>query len=141
MSNAVQARRPMPVAARRPAAAAPKRQKKVPAKSLAVFTRQLSVMIDAGLPLVQCLELLAKEEPHKGLSSAVQKVQTDVEAGASLAESMSRQPQAFNLLFTHMVAAGESAVAGEVGFPDAFHFSRVFRSVLGLSPAAFRGLR
>jgi type IV pilus assembly protein PilC len=58
---------------------------------------------------VQCLELLAKEEPHKGLSSAVQKVQTDVEAGASLAESMSRQPQAFNLLFTHMVAAGESA--------------------------------
>ena len=56
-------------ARRRPVAAkATKRSRRVPAKSLAVFTRQLSVMIDAGLPLVQCLELLAREEPNKGLA-------------------------------------------------------------------------
>src|SRR5688500_2449190 len=100
------------VAARRApvvAAAAPKRKKRVKAKTLAIFTRQLSVMIDAGLPLVQCLELLAKEEPDKKLAEAVRYVRQDLEAGASLAEAMSRQPQAFNPLFTHMVAAGEAA--------------------------------
>lgn len=84
------------------------RRKNVPAKNLAVFTRQLSVMIDAGLPLVQCLELLAKEEPNPRLAAAITQVQADVEAGASLAEAMERQPQAFNPLFTHMVSAGEA---------------------------------
>lgn len=84
------------------------RQRKVPSKNLAVFTRQLSVMIDAGLPLVQCLELLSKEEPDKRLADAVKRVQSDVEAGASLAEAMERQPHAFNSLFTHMVSAGEA---------------------------------
>ncbi len=88
--------------------AKPSRQRRVPPKSLAVFTRQLSVMTDAGLPLVQCLELLAKEEPNVRLAAAVRKVQSDVEAGASLAEAMARQPHAFNPLFTHMVAAGEA---------------------------------
>jgi len=111
MSGAGASSRAASVAApRRAAAAVPsKRARRVPAKSLAVFTRQLSVMIDAGLPLVQCLELLAKEEPEKRLASAVRAVRTDVEAGASLAEAMTRQPHAFNALFTHMVAAGESA--------------------------------
>lgn len=100
-----------PVAARRGAAVAQPQQKKrrIPAKSLAIFTRQLSVMIDAGLPLVQCLELLAKEEPNKRLAEAVRLVRKDLEAGASLAEAMSRQPYAFNTLFTQMVAAGEAA--------------------------------
>ncbi|MBK9238809.1 MAG: type II secretion system F family protein [Acidobacteria bacterium] len=111
MSGAGATQRVASVAApRRAAAPVPsKRARKVPAKSLAVFTRQLSVMIDAGLPLVQCLELLAKEEPEKRLASAVRAVRADVEAGASLAEAMTRQPHAFNALFTHMVAAGESA--------------------------------
>jgi len=100
-----------PVAARRAPVAAPvaKRKKKIGAKTLAIFTRQLSVMIDAGLPLVQCLDLLAKEEPDKKLAEAVRYVRQDLEAGASLAEAMSRQPHAFNPLFTHMVAAGEAA--------------------------------
>ena len=99
------------VATRRAAVAAPapKRKKRIGAKTLAIFTRQLSVMIDAGLPLVQCLDLLAKEEPDKKLAEAVRYVRQDLEAGASLAEAMSRQPQAFNPLFTHMVAAGEAA--------------------------------
>lgn len=87
---------------------APSRQRKVPAKNLAVFTRQLSVMIDAGLPLVQCLEMLSKEEPNAKLATAIKMVQRDVEAGMSLAEAMERQPHAFNALFTHMVAAGEA---------------------------------
>ena len=63
------------------AAPAPKKEgsvRRVPAKNLAIFTRQFSVMIDAGLPLVQCLELLAKEEPNKRLYDAVEKVKTDV---------------------------------------------------------------
>ena len=100
------------VAARRTPVAVPvvnKRKKKIGAKTLAIFTRQLSVMIDAGLPLVQCLDLLAKEEPDKKLAEAVRYVRQDLEAGASLAEAMSRQPHAFNPLFTHMVAAGEAA--------------------------------
>lgn len=95
----------------RPAQARPKppsRQRRVPAKNLAVFTRQLSVMIDAGLPLVQCLEMLSKEEPNAKLGAAIKMVQRDVEAGMSLAEAMERQPHAFNPLFTHMVSAGEA---------------------------------
>ncbi len=87
---------------------APRRQRRVPSKNLAVMTRQLSVMIDAGLPLVQCLELLAKEEPDARLAKAIGLVQRDVEAGMSLAEAMERQPHAFNPLFTHMIAAGEA---------------------------------
>jgi len=82
--------------------------KKVAAKNVAVFTRQFSVMIDAGLPLVQCLELLAKEEPDKRLSDAVEKVKTDVEGGSSLADAMQKRPYAFDSLFTNMVAAGEA---------------------------------
>jgi len=101
---------PAPAVVRRVPPPAPAgRKRKVPAKSLAVFTRQLSVMIDAGLPLVQCLDLLAKEEPDKRLAEAVRLVRQDIEAGASLAEAMARQPHAFNPLFTHMVAAGETA--------------------------------
>jgi type IV pilus assembly protein PilC len=82
--------------------------RKVSARSLAIFTRQFSVMIDAGLPLVQCLELLAKEEPDKRLAAAIDKVKQDVEGGASLAESMGRRPFAFDPLYTNMVAAGEA---------------------------------
>ena len=87
---------------------APKGGKAVPAKNLAIFTRQFSVMIDAGLPLVQCLELLAKEEPDKMLSGAIDSVKNDVEAGSSLAEAMTKRPYAFDALYTNMVAAGEA---------------------------------
>ena len=85
-----------------------KKYKRVSARSLAIFTRQFSVMIDAGLPLVQCLELLAKEEPDKKLAAAIDATRADVEAGASLADAMGKRPYAFNHLFTHMVAAGEA---------------------------------
>src|SRR5688572_26623033 len=84
------------------------RLRRVPDRNLAIFTRQFSVMIDAGLPLVQCLELLAKEEPDKRLAFAIDEVRADVEAGASLAEAMQKRSNAFDSLYTNMVAAGEA---------------------------------
>ncbi len=91
-----------------PAARKEERYRRVPAKNLAIFTRQFSVMVDAGLPLVQCLELLAKEEPDKRLATAIDQVRQDLEGGASLADAMSKRPYAFDSLYTNMVAAGEA---------------------------------
>jgi type IV pilus assembly protein PilC len=87
---------------------APKGGKSVPAKNLAIFTRQFSVMIDAGLPLVQCLDILGKQEPHKNFSAVILKVREDVEAGAALADSMKRHPKTFDALYSNMIAAGEA---------------------------------
>ena len=81
---------------------------KVPAKNLAIFVRQFSVMIDAGLPLVQCLDILGKQEPHKGFSAVILKTREDVEAGAALADAMKKHPKTFDALFTNMIAAGEA---------------------------------
>ena len=89
-------------------AAKEEKYRRIPTKSLAVFTRQFSVMIDSGLPLVQGLELLSKEEPDKKLADAIDKVRVDVEAGMSLAEAMEKRPYAFDALYTSMVAAGEA---------------------------------
>ena len=82
--------------------------KSVPAKNLAIFTRQFSVMIDAGLPLVQCLEILGKQEPNKHFAAAILKVREDVEAGAALADAMKRHPKTFDALYSNMIAAGEA---------------------------------
>jgi type IV pilus assembly protein PilC len=91
-----------------PAAKKEEKYRRVPDRNLAVFTRQFSVMIDAGLPLVQCLELLGKEEPDKRLATAIANTRSDVEAGATLADSMKKRDYAFDALFTHMIAAGEA---------------------------------
>jgi type IV pilus assembly protein PilC len=80
----------------------------VPAKNLAVFTRQFSVMIDAGLPLVQCLDILGNQEDHKYFSQVILQTRTDVEGGLSLAEAMKRHPKVFDGLFCNMIAAGEA---------------------------------
>jgi type IV pilus assembly protein PilC len=82
--------------------------RKVPSKNLAIFTRQFSVMIDAGLPLVQCLDILGRQEPHKGFAERILATRTDVESGASLADAMRRHPKAFDTLYVNMVAAGEA---------------------------------
>jgi type IV pilus assembly protein PilC len=84
------------------------RGKAVPSKSLAVFTRQFSVMIDAGLPLVQCLDILGRQEPHKNFAEVIVKTRTDVESGATLADAMRKSPRAFDQLYVNMVAAGEA---------------------------------
>jgi len=86
----------------------PRLPQRVSAKRLAVFTRQFSVMLDAGLPLVQCLEILGEQEENKTFAQIIDKVRTDVEAGASLAEAMRRHPKAFDDLFVNMIAAGEA---------------------------------
>jgi type IV pilus assembly protein PilC len=82
--------------------------KKVSAKNLAVFTRQFSVMIDAGLPLVQCLDILGTQEEDKNFAAVILDTRTSVESGASLAEAMKRHPKTFDALFTNMIAAGEA---------------------------------
>jgi type IV pilus assembly protein PilC len=99
-------------AAKARAEAKPKAAKKggvkVPSKNLAIFTRQFSVMIDAGLPLVQCLDILGKQEPHKGFSSVILKTREDVEGGAALADAMKKHPKTFDTLYSNMIAAGEA---------------------------------
>src|SRR5580693_7301046 len=80
----------------------------VDSKELAVFTRQFSVMIDAGLPLVQCLEILANQQEHKNFAKILLQVRQDVEAGSTLADAMRRHPKAFDDLYVNMVAAGEA---------------------------------
>jgi type IV pilus assembly protein PilC len=82
--------------------------KKVAAKNLAVFTRQFSVMIDAGLPLVQCLDILGSQEEDKNFAFVILATRTAVESGASLADAMRQHPKTFDPLFTNMIAAGEA---------------------------------
>src|SRR5437667_8847488 len=100
-----------PVAAKADAKAKDKKPalgKRVAAKNLAVFTRQFSVMIDAGLPLVQCLDILGNQEEDKNFSAVILQTRSDVEAGASLADAMRKHPKTFDPLFTNMIAAGEA---------------------------------
>src|SRR5881227_3608619 len=75
---------------------------------VAIFTRQFSVMIDAGLPLVQCLEILASQQENKVFKRALIQIRQDVESGSNLADSMRKHPKIFNDLYTNMVAAGEA---------------------------------
>ncbi len=91
-------------------AATPKkiRKKAAPARNLAVFTRQFSVMIDSGLPLVQCLEILGTQEEDKNFSAVILQTRADVEGGASLADAMKKHPRTFDALYSNMIAAGEA---------------------------------
>ena len=86
----------------------PKLRRGVNEKTIAIFTRQFSVMIDAGLPLVQCLQILGEQQEHKAFQRVILQVREDVEAGSSLANAMKKHPQAFSDLFVNMVAAGEA---------------------------------
>jgi len=88
--------------------ALPKLGGSVPSKDLAIFVRQFSVMIDAGLPLVQCLEILGSQQENKNFAKILQQTRMDVEGGASLADAMRKHPKAFDDLFTNMIAAGEA---------------------------------
>ncbi len=83
-------------------------RKKVKAKDLSIFTRQFSVMIDAGLPLVQCLEILAQQQDNKFFQQTLLQVRQDVEEGSTLAAAMARHPRVFDQLYANMVEAGET---------------------------------
>ncbi|HPW54968.1 MAG: type II secretion system F family protein [Thermoanaerobaculaceae bacterium] len=88
--------------------ALPKVRGGVSDKALAVFTRQFSVMIDAGLPLVQCLQILGEQQENKAFQHIILQVREDVETGSSLANALKKHPQAFSDLYVNMVAAGEA---------------------------------
>jgi type IV pilus assembly protein PilC len=83
-------------------------RKRVKSKDLSVFTRQFSVMIDAGLPLVQCLEILAQQQDNKFFQQTLLQVRQDVEEGSTLAAAMARHSRVFDQLYSNMVEAGET---------------------------------
>ena len=83
-------------------------RKKVKSKDLAIFTRQFSVMIDAGLPLVQCLDILSQQQQNKYFQQVLAQVRQDVEEGSTLSAAMTRHPKVFDQLYSNMVEAGET---------------------------------
>lgn len=83
-------------------------QPKVTDKDIVVFTRQLSTMIDAGLPLVQGLEILSKQQENPTLKKILLQTKNDVESGSTFADSMRKHPKAFDNLFCNMIEAGET---------------------------------
>ena len=94
----------------KPAAAAKERKigGKVKDREMAIFTRQFSTMIDAGLPLVQCLNILAEQSESKNLRDVTSRIARDVESGSSLADAFGKHPRTFDDLFTNMIEVGES---------------------------------
>src|SRR5918994_3798536 len=83
-------------------------KKKVKSRDLAIFTRQFSWMIDAGLPLVQCLDILSQQQQNKYFQQVLAQVRQDVEEGSTLAAAMTRHPKVFDQLYSNMVEAGET---------------------------------
>jgi type IV pilus assembly protein PilC len=81
---------------------------KVSQAEVAIFTRQFSVMLNAGLPLVQCIDTIAKQHSNAAFRSVLDQIRNDVEAGSTLSEAMARHPKVFDSLFTNMIAAGET---------------------------------
>lgn len=82
-------------------------QPKITAKDVVIFTRQFSTMIDAGLPLVQGLTILAEQTENKTFQKVLKRVTKDVEGGSSLAEALKKHPKVFDALYVNLVAAGE----------------------------------
>ena len=82
-------------------------KQKVNQRSVAVFTRQLATMIDAGLPLVQSLEILSSQQDNKLFKNVIRQIKEDVEGGSTFAGALAKHPSAFNELYTNLVVAGE----------------------------------
>ncbi|MCD6188523.1 MAG: type II secretion system F family protein [Desulfuromusa sp.] len=82
-------------------------QPKITTKDIVVFTRQFATMIDAGLPLVQCLDILSSQQDNKTFKVILLKVKEDVEGGATFADALKKHPKAFNELYVNLIAAGE----------------------------------
>lgn len=80
---------------------------KVSKKELAVFTRQFATMIDAGLPLVQCLDILGMQQENDGFKKVILRVKEDVESGSTFADALGKHPRVFDELFVNLVSAGE----------------------------------
>jgi type IV pilus assembly protein PilC len=80
---------------------------KIDTKELVIFTRQFATMIDSGLPLVQCLDILSSQQENKTFKDILLKVKESVESGSTFADALSKHPKAFDALFVNLVAAGE----------------------------------
>jgi type IV pilus assembly protein PilC len=80
---------------------------KVDTKDLVVFTRQFATMIDSGLPLVQCLDILASQQENKSFRAALYKIKEDVESGSTFADALGKHPKIFDQLYVNLIAAGE----------------------------------
>lgn len=80
---------------------------KVTTKDLVVFTRQFATMIDAGLPLVQCLDILSRQQDNKTFKKILTEVKESVESGSTFADALAKHPKAFDELYVNLVAAGE----------------------------------
>jgi type IV pilus assembly protein PilC len=76
-------------------------------KELVIFTRQFATMIDAGLPLVQCLQILGEQQPNATFKAIIREVKADIEQGSTFADALSKHPKAFDALYTNLVQAGE----------------------------------
>jgi type IV pilus assembly protein PilC len=84
------------------------KRKKAKEKEIVIFTRQFATMIDAGLPLVQCLEILSSQQTNVYFKEILLKVKGDVEAGSTFADALRKHPNVFNDLYSNLVAAGEA---------------------------------
>lgn len=80
---------------------------KVATKDLVVFTRQFATMIDAGLPLVQCLDILSSQQENKAFKAMLSQIKADVESGSTFADALKKHPRVFDELYVNLVAAGE----------------------------------
>ncbi|MBI5188079.1 MAG: type II secretion system F family protein [Nitrospirae bacterium] len=96
------------VVTEKPKKAGPRVGGKVKDKDIVVFTRQFSTMIDAGLPLVQALEILSTQVENKGLGRTLAAIKADVESGSTYADALRKYPRVFSELYANMVAAGET---------------------------------
>lgn len=83
-------------------------KKKVKEKEVVIFCRIFSTMINAGLPLIQCLELLAQQEQNKTFAKVIRSIKEDIEGGSTLSDALKKHPQIYDELFVNLVSAGES---------------------------------
>lgn len=82
-------------------------EQKVKTKEIVIFTRQFSTMINAGLPLVQCLDILSSQQPNPSFKKVTSQIKGDVEGGSTFADALSKHPKIFDSLYVNLVAAGE----------------------------------
>ena len=83
-------------------------KKPITERDIVIFTRQFSTMVDAGLPLVQCLEILGKQADNPAFGDIITKIKVDIESGSNLSDAMRKHPKVFNSLFCNLVEAGEA---------------------------------
>ncbi len=83
-------------------------KKPITERDIVIFTRQFSTMVDAGLPLVQCLEILGKQSDNPSFGEVIMKIKTDIESGSNLSDAMRKHPKVFNALYANLVEAGEA---------------------------------